>query len=142
MNIQVISLIFGIVGAIVGLYWGPIGAATGAFIAWLAPIAANKLTETYRIKRKIIKTLSNHQSLQVRDIMRSHNIDVPVDCFPYSSTNPFVKVLLKYRQAILELEAENKIIHSKQASVNYGYVDPPNDWVNDWSGRVYQKTPD
>jgi hypothetical protein len=139
---EAISLLSSIGGAILGAYWaGAIGAGFGALIAWLIPYFAKQFTEDFRLKRKIWKSLKMSQLTQVRDLMKVHGIAVPIDCFPYDKDTLFVRSLAKYRKALLELEVENKVVYNKHGSSVIGYVDPPNDWVNEWSGRAYQKTP-
>ena len=75
--------------------------------------------------------------MQVRDVMMAHGLDVPTDCFEYDPDHPFIKQLMLYKRAFQQLEGEHKVVHSKQASMGHGYVDPPNDWVNEWAGRAY-----
>jgi hypothetical protein len=139
---ETISLFAAILAAILGAYWaGPIGAGIGALIAWLIPFLAQQFTEGSRLKRRILNTLDVGRLRQVREVMAEHGVVVPTDCFNYDKNLPFVRSLAKYRKAFLELEVENKAVHNKQGSVNHGYVDPPNDWVNEWAGRAYQRAP-
>lgn len=131
------SLIAGLVGACVGTFHGLAGAAIGAVLAWSIPTFGLKLTENYRLKSRILKTLNSTKAMQVRDLMRTHGLAVPLDCFTYSKTSTFIIELKRYKLALIELENENRIILDTFSSTNYGYVDPPHQWVNDWSGRAY-----
>ncbi len=136
-----VSLIAGIFGAVIGaIFAGIWGAVAGAILAWGIPFMASKFTKEQRLKKRILDTLSVTNVKQVRDIMAGHGITVPTDCFEYSEKFPFVQSLAKYRKLINELEFEGRVTVSKQASVSHGYVNPPNDWVNDWSGRAYTKS--
>jgi hypothetical protein len=133
-----LSLLSGIVGAGIGVaYAGLWGAIIGATVTWFIPYASLRFTEHNRLKRRISKTLTLTSSKQVRDIMFEHGIFVPKDCFPYDNNMHFVKSLKKYRKAFSELETEHKIVRDLRGSVEHGYVDPPNQWVNDWSGRAF-----
>jgi hypothetical protein len=135
------ALIAGILGAVLGaLFAGVWGAVAGAILAWGIPFVASKFTQEQRLKKRILDTLDATDVKKVRDIMSEHGVSVPKDCFEYSEKFPFVQSLAKYRKALTELEFEGKVTVSKQASVSYGYVNPPNDWVNDWSGRAYTKS--
>ncbi len=139
---EILILLSSIGGAILGAYWAGVpGAGLGALFAWLIPFAAKQFSEGYRLKRRILEFLSSDGAKQVREIMREHGISIPIDCFDYDNSLPFVQALTKYRKAFRELELENKVVRSERAPVIDGYADPPNDWVNQWSGCAYQKSP-
>jgi hypothetical protein len=138
---DIISLFSGLLGAVLGTtIAGPAGAILGAVLSWLILIIFAKNTKNQRLKRRIVKTLDKTNVKQVRDIMATHNISVPTNCFNYDDDHFYVKKLAEYRQAFISLESEGLITQSSRYSVSHGYVNPPNDWVNDWSGRAYIKT--
>ena len=130
------TLLGGVVGILAG---GPYGGLFGAVFGWLLQSVAVALTENYRLKEKILKTLRSDRATQLRDVMSANKLPVPVDCFRYDECLPFVKDLSKYRKAVRELELEHRVIFSDSSSAKIGYVDPPHDWVNEWAGRAYLK---
>lgn len=133
-----------LLGAAVGATWGDlIGALGGAAVASLIPFVFELGNKRAKLKRQIVNVLAQHgsTSISVRDVMKCNDIVVPTDCFVYAQDHPFVQALAEYRAAFFELEAEHRVVHNKQASITVGYVDPPNDWVNEWSGRAYQQVP-
>jgi hypothetical protein len=88
MSTKWISVISGIVGAAIGSIWAGVGGAiTGALLASLAPIAVESLSNHTRLKKKILKTLSVHGQMQVRDVMKGHGLNVPTDCVSYEPGN-------------------------------------------------------
>jgi len=137
-----ISLGAATVGAVVGAELnGVVGAVVGAAIASVTPFALDWCSERSKLKRKIVRVLSQSHpnAIAIRDVMRVLGIAIPVDCFVYDVNDSFIRSLEKYRAAFTELECEHRIVHSKQASCVVGYVDSPNEWVNEWAGRAYQQ---
>lgn len=135
-----------LLGAAAGAIWANLlgavaGAVAGAAVASLIPLAFELGSKRAKLKRRIMSVLAQHGSkaISVRDVMKCNGSGVPTDCFSYAQDHPFVQALVEYRAAFSELEAEHLVFHSKQASVVIGYVDPPNDWINEWAGRVYQQ---
>ena len=137
-----------LLGAAAGAIWtnaiGAVaGAVAGAAIASLIPLFLDLSSNRAKLKRQIANVLAQHSStpMDVREVMRCNGIAVPTDCFAYDQGHPFVRALEQYRAAFSELEADHQVVQNRHASTVIGYVDAPNDWVNDWAGRVYQHAP-
>lgn len=122
---------------LVGIWGGVIGASVGALLNWLLKVVMEEYSENSKLKRKILATLNRLSSIEVRDLIQIHGYEVPKDCFVYDDKLPYVKVLKKYRKALAELESENHVVGIVNKS--YGLVDPPNHWVNELSGRAYER---
>jgi hypothetical protein len=137
-----IELIATTAGAVLGAnFAGVIGVVAGAVIGVILARGVSVITsmpEKY-LKKRILDSLKNTEARQVREVMEEHGISVPIDYFEYSKKHPFVQSLVKYRKVFTELELEGKVAVSRQESASHGYVNPPNDWINDWSGRAYYK---
>jgi hypothetical protein len=137
---HIYNLLGALIGALAGAaLTGLLGALFGIVAGWFLPIGLHYLSAQQRLARAIQSTLQEHGTLQVRDIMRLHGLAVPSDCFTYSEAHSFVCELNRYRKALTALESDGSIIHAHSASVKHGYVDPPNEWVNEWSGRAYHR---
>ncbi|MEB3250095.1 MAG: hypothetical protein VKK07_12215 [Merismopediaceae bacterium] len=139
LSIEVFSAGFGawLGFQLVGIWGGVIGASVGALINWLLKVILEESSENSKLKRKILTKLNSSSSIEVRDLIQIHGYEVPTDCFIYDNKLPYIKILKKYRKALTQLEAENHVVGTINKS--YGLVDPPNQWVNEFSGRAYKK---
>ena len=122
---------------LVGVWGGVVGASVGTLINWLLKVFLEGFSETAKLKRRILKTLSRLHFAEVRDLIKTHGHEIPTDCFIYDENLPYIKVLKKYRKALAELESENHVVGIVDKS--YGLVNPPNECVNELSGRTYKK---
>ena len=137
--IEVVSAGFGawLGFVLVGVWGGVIGASGGTLINWLLKVFLEDSSENAKLKRRILKTLDRFPSTEVRDLIKIHGHEIPTDCFIYDDKLPYIKFLKKYRKALAELESENHVVGISNKS--YGLVNPPNHWVNELSGRTYEK---
>lgn len=126
-----------------GTIGGALGGAAGVVIGLLGPLGIIRASAHGKLKRRILATLASGDQYQVHNVMSQHGFPVPSDAFPEDNVlaHPFVLELARYRNALTELEHEQKVIWIESSSHVIGYVNRPHQWVNEWAGRVYQKAP-